>query len=242
MGFFFVGVLALAFGLLAINAFVKADPHKLAGQVRVAGGILLLGLAAVLVVAGRWVFALPVAAFALSLMGLRRVPGFGHAGGGGRSTGNRSQVRSAVLEMELDHDSGELRGRVIAGRFEGSDLADLDEAGLRALWDEVAADGESRALLEAYLDRRHPGWREDFEADGAAGQSASAGAGPMTEEEAYQVLGLAPGAGEAEIREAHRRLMKRLHPDQGGSTFLAAKINEAKDRLLRGHGSSHTQN
>ncbi|WP_205470472.1 DnaJ domain-containing protein [Breoghania sp. L-A4] len=145
-----------------------------------------------------------------------------------------------MLEMELDHDSGTLTGMVIAGSFEGRALDDLAPDDLQALLSEIAADAQSVALLEAYLDRRMPGWREDFEANGASGQGAATSAGPMTDEEAYQVLGLAPGAGEAEVREAHRRLMKRLHPDQGGTTFLAAKINEAKDRLLRRHGSSGT--
>ena len=92
------------------------------------------------------------------------------------------------------------------------------------------------ALLAAYLDRRCPGWREDVEGDGAAGRGErDAGTGPMSQNEAYEILGLAPGASEAEIRAAHRRLMLRMHPDQGGSTFLAAKINQAKDRLLGNH-------
>lgn len=236
MGFFFLGVAALFIGLLAINGFVSADPRRLAGQLKTAGGILLLGLAGLLIFTGRWVFALPVGAFALSLLGWGSVPGFGRTGGGSRSSGHRSQVRSAALEMELDHDSGALRGHVIAGHFDGRALDDLNPDELHQLWEEIAADGESRALLEAYLDRRHAGWREDFEADGADGQGAATRSGPMTDEEAYQVLGLAPGAGKTEIREAHRRLMKRMHPDQGGTTFLAAKINEAKDRLLGSHG------
>lgn len=240
MGFFFLGIVALFLGLLAINGFVQADPRKLAGQIRIAGGILLLAVAGLMMFTGRWVLALPIGAFALSLLGWGGVPGFGRVGSRSRSSGHRSQVRSAVLEMELDHDSGTLRGRVLVGTHEGRELDDLGPNELKELWAETAEDAESQALLEAYLDRRHAGWREDFEANGASGQGAATRPGPMTDEEAYQVLGLAPGAGEAEIREAHRRLMKRMHPDQGGTTFLAAKINEAKDRLLRSHGSSGT--
>jgi hypothetical protein len=90
-------------------------------------------------------------------------------------------------------------------------------------------------LLDAYLDRRQPGWREDLKFDRDAGEGRAARAGNMTEKEAHEVLGLQPGAGQAEIREAHRRLIKAVHPDVGGSAFLAAKINEAKDRLIGKH-------
>lgn len=241
MPFFLIGAAVLLLALVAANAFVSANPKKLATQLRIVGGVALVALAVVLALTGRWAFALPVGLFALSVLGLRGVPGFGPTTST-PSGGQRSTVRSAMLEMELDHDSGDLRGDVIAGAFEGRALDDLSQLELAALWHEAAGDGETRALLEAYLDRRHPGWRVDFEADSAPGEDRATGAGPMSEEEAYQVLGLSPGAGEAEIRRAHRRLMLRMHPDQGGSTFLAAKINEAKDRLLRNHGSSHTQN
>jgi DnaJ-domain-containing protein 1 len=95
-------------------------------------------------------------------------------------------------------------------------------------------DDESRALLAAYLDRRDPAWREHAQSDTATRLGGTAG-GPMTHQEAYQILGLEPGAAAEEIVSAHRTLMKRLHPDLGGTNYLAARVNEAKDTLLRQH-------
>ncbi len=152
-----------------------------------------------------------------------------------KSGKRRSMVRSAALEMELDHQTGKMTGRVLAGTFEGRDLDTLDAPALERLAFEIAADPESRSLLEVYLDRRMPGWREHVKAEAAAGRRRPTDTGAMSEEEAYQILGLPKGAGEPEIRAAHRRLMKKVHPDSGGSNFLAARINEAKDRLLSKH-------
>ena len=112
----------------------------------------------------------------------------------------------------------------------------LDEFDLPQLLAMVPGfDAESVALLESYLDRRFPAWRQDAQGDAAGGQRRPAASGKMTDEEAYQILGLQPGAGRDEIGRAHRTLMKKLHPDQGGSTYLAARVNEAKDTLLRTH-------
>ena len=233
MFYLFLGVVVLILLLYGAQGFVSANPADLARNVRRGGGLALLVIAAVMAVGGRWALAIPAAALGLSLLGWS---GLGRFGGGGRSSsGQKSRVRAAMVEMELDHDSGAMNGAVLAGRFLGQSLASLGEAELKALWEETAADAQSRALVEAYLDRRLADWREHFQANRAQGHGSPASAGPMTDEEAYQILGLAPGAGDAEIRAAHRRLMKRLHPDHGGTTFLAAKINEAKDRLLRRH-------
>ena len=164
----------------------------------------------------------------------RRMRGVGTLAG--PKTGpHRSSVRSAALEMELDHDTGEMNGLVLVGAHEGRVLDDLNQNDLTVLRSEIVDDGESLALLDAYLDRRFAGWRENAEADASTGQAGSPGSGPMGEQEAYEVLGLSAGASPTEIRKAHRRLMKAAHPDSGGSTFLAAKINEAKDVLLRSH-------
>jgi DnaJ-domain-containing protein 1 len=128
-------------------------------------------------------------------------------------------------------------GTVVSGRLQGTSLDAIDIPSLLTLLREI--DEESRALLMAYLDRRAPRWREDLQGDAAAGQGGGTGvpprSGKMTAEEAYQILGLERGASAEEIGRAHRSLMKKLHPDQGGSTYLAARVNEAKDVLLGRH-------
>jgi hypothetical protein len=234
MPFLFGGLLILGVLVLLGRAFVAADPRALVRTLRylVGGGLLFFGL--ILLLAERWSLALPLAAAGISALSLGRI-GPIDLGGARRQAGSTSTVRSSYLEMTLDHDSGAMSGIVLAGAFAGRALADLDEPSLRALLAEVASDGESVSLLEAYLDGRQPGWREDLERDRDAGPRRAANSGAMTDEEAYEILGLAAGASEADIRAAHRRLMLRLHPDHGGSTFLAAKINEAKDRLLGQH-------
>jgi len=160
---------------------------------------------------------------------------FGPAGFSARTqktSGKTSRVRSTYIEMELDHDSGDMRGRIVAGPHQGAELASLGVKTLVGMLNDI--DEESRALLAAYLDRRDAGWREHAQGDAATGRPA-ASSGKMSEQEAYQILGLEPRAGADDISRAHRTLMKKLHPDQGGSTYLAARINEAKEILLRRH-------
>lgn len=236
MAYLLAGFAILAALLLLARAFVAADPRSLVRTLRYVVGIGIMVFGGALVLGRRWELGVPLIAAGFSALTLGRI-GPIDLGGGKKTPGATSRVRSTYLAMELDHDSGTMTGRVTGGSYDGRRLDDLGEDDLRKLYREVAIDPESVSLLEAYLDRRFAGWREDVEGDAAAGARGPANAGPMTDEEAYQVLGLAPGASEAEIRTAHRNLMKRVHPDQGGSTFLAAKINEAKDRLLgKGHG------
>jgi hypothetical protein len=226
------GVVVLVLALWALNAFTKANPALLARYVRPVGGIAALGVAGFLGIRGRIDIAIPLGVFGLGLLGL--VP-FGPAGifrRAQKTPGQVSRVRSAFVEMELDHDTGTMRGRILAGRHQGVSLDALDVTTLVALLAEI--DDESRALLAAYLDRREPGWREHAQGDAGAGER-TVRSGKMTEEEAHQILGLQPGATAEDIGRAHRSLMKKLHPDQGGSTYLAARVNEAKDVLLRRH-------
>lgn len=234
MVYFIGGLVLLGVLVLIGRAFITADPRTLVRLVRYAVGFGLIGVGGVMALGGRWGLGLPLVAGGISAISVGRI-GPIDLGGHRRTAGTGSTVRSRFLRMNLDHDSGTLTGEIVAGTFAGRMLDDLDQVGLLALRDEVLADGESLALVEAYLDRRIPGWRDNVEGDAAAGARRASDAGPMTDEQAYEILGLSAGAGKAEIRAAHRRLMKKVHPDQGGSTFLAAKINEAKDRLLGNH-------
>jgi DnaJ-domain-containing protein 1 len=133
--------------------------------------------------------------------------------------------------MELEHDTGAMHGRILKGFFAGRELEDLKPVELAHLWQDCRFnDPQSAQLVEAYLDRIHPTWRDDV-ARGEAEHSQGPD-GKMTAEQALEILGLRAGASEDAIRRAHRELMLKLHPDRGGSTYLAAKINEAKDVLL----------
>ena len=222
-----VAALLLA-GLAAL--FVRMDARQLAIVMRFAVPVLLTATGIVLTILGR-------ASVAFGLFGLAAIL-FARARARSRGTRSRNQtshVRTAALEMELDLDTGAMNGLVLAGRYEGQELNDLDEEDLLSLYRELQQDPESTQVLEAYLDRRMPTWRDGFETNTDDGLGAAPTSGPMTKEEAYEILGLSAGATEAEIREAHRRLMKRVHPDTGGSVFLATRINEAKDVLLRRH-------
>ncbi len=228
-----LGLIVLLLLLWAVRILVRADPKGVARGAQLAGGIAALGGAAFLMARGQISIGIPLGLTGLGLLGW--LP-FGLAPFGGQSRpsqGQISRVRSAFLEMELDHDTGAVHGRVLAGRFAGVPLDALDLPSLASLYREI--DDESRTLLSAYLDRRSPGWREDAQNGAASGDFVPPRSGKMTDEEAYQILGLEPGAGADQIGRAHRTLMKKLHPDQGGSTYLAARINEAKDVLLRRH-------
>lgn len=230
-----LGIAALIIVLWAMNAFTKANPQMLATQlsrvVRPVGGVAMVGLGAFIGLRGNIEAGIGLGLFGLGLLGWSPF-GAGLFQRTMKTPGQVSRVRSAFLELELDHDTGNMRGRILAGKHEGVTLDALDVPTLIELLPEI--DDESRSLLAAYLDRRDAGWRDHMQGDAGAGKPA-ASSGKMTEEEAYQILGVQPGASAEEIGRAHRSLMKKLHPDQGGSTYLAARVNEAKDVLLRRH-------
>lgn len=206
---------------LLMRGFVAASPSDIAKGLRWAalglGGVIAL----VLILTGRIGPALALAAGLAPLVMRWR-----QAGAPASAGGDRSEVETEWLRMTLDHDTGHMEGTVRKGELRGRRLAELGHDELLALWREIRAEDEGAAsLLENWLDRAWPEWR-------AAGGGAAPRSARMTAEEALQVLDLKPGATAGEIRAAHRRLMLKLHPDQGGSTWLAARLNEARDILL----------
>ena len=234
MQYFLLGLLTLGLALLAVRTFSQANPAVLARRLQLVAGFGALAIALVVMVRGSLAYALPIAALGWWLLdGSRGINWGGWPGRGGGGSGPTSRVVTEHLEMELDHKTGAMHGRVLKGFFAGRDIDDLKPVELAHLWQDCRyVDPASAQLVEAFLDRIHPSWREDM---ARAEQERPRGPdGQMSAEEALEVLGLEPGADEAAIRQSHRELMLKLHPDRGGSTYLAAKINEAKDTLLNG--------
>jgi len=236
---FVIGLVVLFLLLSAIKQFARMDAASVARAVRQGGGILGLIAAALLLLRGRVGLAAALAGMAASFAGWRV---FGPASNlfrsaaTGAAPGRVSTARSPMIEMRLDHDSGVMTGVVLAGAYAGRAVEALSRPDLLALRDELSRDDPDGVnLLEAYLDRRFAGWRETDEGQRERRGSAGAG-GAMTRREAYEILGLQEGAGAEEIIRAHRTLMKKLHPDRGGTTALAARVNQAKDVLMQRQG------
>lgn len=231
--YLFLGI-ALAVGIyLLAQGFVRARPKQVAEALKLSALGVTAGLILFMVVAGRlnWaLYLLPaLLPWLLRLRAMRQL----YRSARSPSKGQSSAVETPSLAMELDHDTGEMDGTVTAGPFEGRRLSEMDAVLQIDLYRWCEANDEQGArLLEAYLDRMLGAeWRE--QAGPTAGETrpppSSSG---MTVEEAYSILGLEPGADAEAIRAAHRRLMRHAHPDRGGSAYLAAKINAAKDLLL----------
>ena len=227
----FLIALAVVFGgLWLIRKFAKMSPQAASGFAYRAGGTAVIAFAGLLAIRGQMQLAAAVFAVGLGLIGRNIVFPNGFAWGGQKAAGQKSRVATSLLSMELEHDTGTMDGEVLQGPSRGRKLSQLDEPALRALHQlSMSTTDQSRALLEAWLDRNRDQWRSRWNA-GAARNDARSGA--MSREEAFAILGLKEGATEDDIRPAHRRLMKDFHPDKGGSDYLAAKINAAKDLLL----------
>jgi DnaJ domain len=235
MAYLLLVLLALSCAILMLRVFASASPASLARSAR-RTAVASAALGAVLLL-----FRMPVgfvflgvsAALPLTLRWRALWPDFGASPS--RPSGKNSRIDTRYLRMVLDHDSGALDGLVLAGQHRDRLLSKLTlEQLLEVRAECLLDDPDGVSLIEAYLDRNHGAtWREEQSgrqtSDGTSSRHAST---VMTREEAFEVLGLPPTANDAEIRETHHRLIIKLHPDHGGSDYLAAKINQARDVLL----------
>jgi hypothetical protein len=236
---FVIGLILLFLLLTAIKQFARLDAAAAARIVRHGGGVIGMIGALLLLLRGRVSLAAAVAGMVASFAGWR-TPGAGSSpfrdAGLGARPGRASSARSAMIEMRLDLDTGAIAGSVLGGSYAGRALETLSRPELLNLRQELGRDDpEGVNLLEAYLDRRFAGWRETDQGE-SQGRGQGGAGGAMSRKEALEVLGLAEGAGAAEIIRAHRTLMKKFHPDHGGSTALAARVNQAKDVLMQRQG------
>ena len=237
IAYFILGLCLLVGFILLARWFVVAEPRKVVVLARWVLAILGLIVGGYLLWGGFQALAALALFFMLPALMRWRMIWNRLKAAQGPSPGQASEVETRFFRMTLDHDSGVMTGLVKEGRFRGRALEDLGIEELVDLWAECRAeDAQSAAVLEAYLDRTHgEAWREAAERDyggAGAGPRPPSGEGAMSQEEAYEILVLEPGASPEETREAHRRLMQKIHPDHGGSNYLAAKINQAKARLL----------
>jgi len=219
---FFIFLVITVFWLILTN-----PAHKSAALLTNGGPLILLVVGVLLTVFRRGAIGVPMMILGFTWWKRTRATRPATYAGGRKST-----VRSAGLEMELDHDTGEMDGRVLAGRMEGARLSSLNEDEVLSLYRELYSDTDSAALLVSFLDRYHPGWQDRVDPDSFRGQAGTSGFDGMTRGEACEILGVEPDASQQEILQAWRRLIKRVHPDSGGSAFLTAKINAAKAVLL----------
>ncbi len=246
MGRLVLLLLGLGGIVLLLRWIVTVPPELLSRYLKQAAIGLLAALLIFMAATGRlhWIAAVigSLFLFIRRLLPLLRLAPFLHSlynrlkstrAGGHAAPGRQSRVSSRYLSMTLDHDSGRIRGEVLEGRFRGRALDDLTLDELLDLLAECRRqDPEGVPLLETYLDRNHGDeWRQGGGGE-RSGEDPPLADGGMTREQALQILGLEDDADKQEIIAAHRRLMQKLHPDRGGSDFLAAQINRAKDLLL----------
>ncbi|MCY4014552.1 MAG: molecular chaperone DnaJ [Gammaproteobacteria bacterium] len=239
-----VGVAAFLFLWRAFGAANRSQRFK---QLAVGAAVVLVTVLLLLTATGRlhWLAALAAGAlpFLRGLAGLIAGPlisnflrnklfarGTAPPGADPGPAPKDSTVATNELRMTLDHETGAMDGEILAGGAAGRRLSELDLHALETVFGELS-DQDSRQLLGAYLDRRFPGWSEAADHRGRTSADTS---DEMDAEQALAVLGLDAGASKTDIVEAHRRLMQKLHPDRGGTDYLAATLNRAKKVLING--------
>ena len=233
MQFLLLGLAALVLFLIAARAYTMANPQVLVRQLRIGVGVAALAGAGFLVFRGLVGYAMSLAALGSWLLWGAGVAFPGAAFPAERRS-RRARPRAWTtehLEVELEHDTGAISGQVRKGRFAGRELESLAPIEMAQLWQDCRfADPQSAQILEAYLDRVHPSWREDLSR--AEGADSAAASGRMTREQALDILGLEAGASEDDIRRAHRELMMKVHPDHGGSDLPRRQAQRGQGRAF----------
>jgi hypothetical protein len=225
-----IGLVALLTGLSLVS-FAARRP----GNLRKLGRLALLIIGSMVILSG--IVSAPrmaVITLALGLVGYmilgRRGLRSSPSGQGASAGGASANVSTSWFDASLDTSTGEMDAVIKRGRFSSQSFNTLSEASLQTLYQEVAqsGDGESLRILEAYGERRFgdPDWA--IKHSRAAGSTED----KMTLELAYEVLGLTQEATREDVIAAHRNLIGGVHPDRGGSSYLAAAINRARDKLL----------
>lgn len=227
----------IAFVFLMQSLWARKQPKSLSTKILASAVTLLIALA-ILAASGRmhWIAAVGAAvvpflrrSFSLLrylpyLARLMSMSSTAHANSNA-SGSQQTETSTQELRMRLDHESGDIDGEVLVGRHEGRALSDLSPMEIKELH-LALKETESRRLLEAYADRYHPTILDPQDEDSPTVSPE------MTHGRALKVLGLSTAATKDEIVAAHRRLIQRMHPDRGGSSFLAAELNAAKKFLM----------
>ena len=222
-----IGIIGFCFW--ALGGFKALTASNLVQQVRVTAGVLAISVAVTFTLRQMYGYAIPLLLVGMWLLGAGKsiaLPSLSWPGGNAES-GQR--ITTAHLDLQVEPATGSVRGRVLKGVFAGRQVERLAAAELALLWRDCRfEDAESADLIAGWLDRTHPTWREDM----ARAENEPGPGGIMTRAEALEILGLEAGAKTDDVRRAHRNLIKKMHPDAGGSGYLAAKINEAKNVLV----------
>lgn len=227
---FLIALVVVFGGLWLIRKMARTPATATPAFMQKLAGGAIIGFSGLLAMRGAVNVAVPLFVFGLGLLGKGAAFPNGFNWGQKRSTGQKSRVATSQLAMELDHDTGGMEGEVLAGPSRGRKLSGLSLDELKVLHVQCrGVNDQSLYLFEAWLDRAQPEWRAQW---GGERTRNGSGASNMTRDEALAILGLKAGANADDVKAAHKRLMKEFHPDRGGSDYLAAKINAAKDVLL----------
>lgn len=227
---FLIALIIVVGGLWLIRKAARTPQTAMPGFMQKVAGVGIMGFAGLLAMRGAMQIAVPLFLFGLGLAGKGQAFPNGFGWGKTKSPGQKSRVATSLLAMELDHDSGSMDGEVLQGSLKGRRLSSFNHEEMITFHGVCRSAGDqSLPLYEAWLDRSQPEWRAAW---GGGAKSEASRSGAMSKDEALAILGLKPGASADEIKAAHKRLLKDFHPDKGGSDYLAAKINAAKDVLL----------